>query len=776
MPDHIEYEDGTPFPGVIGRTQADSIPAWPVPPRAPEGAPNVLTIVLDDTGFAQVGCFGGLGGRVETPNIDRLAENGLRYNNFHTTALCSPTRACLLTGRNHHTVGAAVVMEFPNGYPGYNAHIPKEAAMLPAVLVERGYNTMALGKWHMAPPEHITASGPYDRWPLGQGFERFYGFMMGETNQWEPDLWEDNHKIDPPASPEEGYHFTEDMTDHSIEWITAQKAVTPSKPFYMYFAPGATHSPHHAPREWIEKYRGRFDDGWDVIREETLARQKEMGVVPKSTELPPRNPGVRAWDALSADEKRLFARQMEVYAAFLSHTDHHIGRLVDYLEKAGLLDDTLIVFLSDNGASGEGGASGLVSEMSLFNLSTETPGDMLAKIDEWGGPSTHPHYATGWAMAGNTPNRWYKQMVHEGGTRDPLIIHWPAGVTDGGAVRSQFHHVVDVMPTILELLGIEMPAQVRGYAQMPLEGSSMAYSLADPDAPTPKTVQYFEMLGHRALWAGGWKAVTSHVSSVFKWSFSLMDHEASDGCFDSDEWELYNIDEDFSEVHDLAAGHPEKVRELLDLWWAEAGRHRVLPLDDCVAARALASQPRVFEERDAYTYYSPVKMVRPGSPDVRNRSHTITAVVEIPEEGAQGVIVSNGGFDGGYTLCILDGRLHYVSNYLAREHFVVSSTEPVPAGEVSLRVEFRKTGEFAGRARLFVNGLQVGDGDVPRTNMVLYAVAEGLEIGSDSTSAVWPAYRPPFDFTGVIRKVEITGEGPGHSDPEGEARVAQYRQ
>jgi len=566
VPDFIAYTDGEPFPGVIGRTQADSVPAWPVPPRAPEGAPNILMIVLDDTGFAQVGCFGGLGGRIETPNIDRLAAGGLRYNNFHTTALCSPTRACLLTGRNHHSVGAAVVMEFPNGYPGYNGHIPKEAAMLPAVLVEGGYNTMCLGKWHLAPTEHITASGPYDRWPLGQGFERYYGFLMGETNQWEPELCYDNHRVDPPRSPEEGYHLTEDLADRAIEWIGEQQAVTPSKPFFMLFAPGATHSPHHAPKEWIEKYRGRFDDGWDVVRAETLRMQKEMGIVPDNTDLPPLNPGIRPWDELSEDERRLFARQMEVYAAFLDHTDHHIGRLIDFLEHAGLLDNTLLIFLSDNGASGEGGAEGLASEMSFFNLTPEPLEEKLGKIDEWGSPSTHPHYATGWACAGNTPNRWYKQMVHEGGTRDPLIIHWPARVGDRGAIRSQFHHVVDIVPTVLEAIGMEMPNQVRGRTQMPLEGESMAYSLADAGAPTPKKVQYFEMLGHRALWAGGWKLVTFHVSPAFRWSFSLMDHEAHDGYFDADEWELYHIDEDFSEMRDLAAAHPDRVKALLALW------------------------------------------------------------------------------------------------------------------------------------------------------------------------------------------------------------------
>jgi arylsulfatase len=761
---------------VIGKTARDSVPAWPVPRKAPEGAPNVLLIVLDDTGFGQIGCFGGLGGRVETPHMDRLAAQGLRYNNFHTTALCSPTRAAVLTGRNHHTVGVASIMETATGYPGYNARIPKEAAMLPAVLTENGYNTMCLGKWHLAPDEHITASGPYDRWPLGQGFERFYGFLPGETSQWEPDLWHDNHKVDPPATPEEGYHLNVDLADKAIEWITAQKAVTPSKPFFMYYATGAMHSPHHAPKEYIERYKGRFDAGWDVVREETLKKQKELGIVPESTVLPPRNPGVRAWDELSGDEKRLFCRQMEVFAAYLTHTDEQIGRVLAFLERSGLMQDTLIVLLSDNGASGEGGFSGLASEMSYFNMSPETVEDMLAKIDAWGDPSTHPHYATGWAAAGNTPNRWYKQMVHEGGTRDPLIIHWPGHIKDAGAVRNQFHHAVDVTPTILDILGLEMPAVVRGWPQMPLEGKSLAYSLTDGDAPTPKKVQYFEMLGHRALWSDGWKLVTAHISTSFKFSFGVSEGEAHDEEFDHDTWELYHLDEDFSELNDLAAQHPDKVRDLLDLWWAEAGEHRVLPLDDTLPQRLLIPKPRVLEERDTYVYYSPVKLTRSGSPAMSNRSYTIAAEVEIPEGGAEGVIVSDGGVDGGLSLCIKDGTLYYVSNFLAREYSVITSSVPVPAGKVEVRLEFNKTTGSGGTARLFVNGKAAGEAEVARVNPVAFSPAEGLEVGSDSTSPVWPEYSPPFTFSGTINRVEIRSGDQPPSDPEAEAKMHDLRQ
>lgn len=770
------YLEGTPFNGFIGRTAAESQPAWPVQADSPDSAPNILFIVLDDTGYAQLGCYGGLGDRIKTPNIDSLASEGLRYCNFHTTALCSPTRASLLSGRNHHTVGVASIMEAATGYPGYNCRIPKETALLPAVLVERGFNTMCIGKWHLTPDEHESASGPYDRWPLGQGFERFYGFLPGETSQWEPDLWEDNHKIEPPGRPEDGYHLNEDLADHAIEWITAQKAATPEKPFFLYYATGAMHSPHHAPREYIERYKGVFDVGWDVVREETLARQKELGVVPESTELPPRNPGVKAWDSLTDDERRLFARQMEVYAAYLTHTDEHIGRVLAHLRGAGILDNTLVVLLSDNGASGEGAATGLSSEMSFFNMSPESIEDMLPKIDEWGGPTTHPHYATGWAMAGNTPNRWYKQTVHEGGTRDPLIIRWPERVKDEGAVRSQFHHVVDVTPTVLDILSMDMPQSVKGHAQRPLEGTSLAYSFTDGGAPTPKKVQYFEMLSHRAIWAQGWKAVTIHWSFPFKLGFGITEHDTNDADFDSDRWELYNIDEDFSEVHDLAAEKPDLVRKLVDLWWAEAGRYQVLPLDDNLAGKLAARRPSVVEPRDVYTYHSRVRLVRSATPSVKNMSHTIDADITIPASGAEGVLVSDGGRDGGYSLCVQNGHLCYVSNYLSREYYVITSHDPLPTGDVSVKMEFERTADFAGKVTLYIGGAAVGEGEVARTNPLAYAVAEGLEIGSDSTSPVSTDYESPFEFTGTINKVELRIEGIEQFDSEAQARMIQYKQ
>ncbi|MFZ1769449.1 MAG: arylsulfatase, partial [Caldilinea sp.] len=644
----------------------------------------------------------------------------------------------------------------------------------PAVLVEHGYNTMALGKWHLAPDEHISAAGPYDRWPLGRGFERFYGFLPGETDQWHPDLWYDNHRIEPPRTPEEGYHLSADLVDKAIEFINEQKAVTAEKPFFTYLAFGAHHAPHHAPREYIDRYQGRFDDGWDVIHQETLARQIELGIVPAGTQLPPRNPGVKAWDAHTENEQRVLRRQMEVYAAFMSHTDDQIGRLLEFLAHIGQMENTLVILISDNGASGEGGPMGLASEMSYFNMASESTEDMLAVLDQWGMPGLHPHYATGWAMVGNTPQRWYKQQVHEGGVRDPLIIHWPARIHDRGVVRTQFHHVTDIFPTILEVIGIEMPEVVRGHKQIPLEGVSMAYSLTEGAAATRKTQQYFEIFGHRALWKDGWKAVTFHWTKYLNMLYS-REGVTHDMDFDADDWELYNMNEDFSEMNSLAHTHSDKLEEMIEAWWEEARKYNVLPLDDSNAARLQVPKPVVFKPRDRYTFYAPVRIVRPASPDVRRRTHSIIAEVTIPEGGCEGAIVSNGSHDGGYTLYVKDGKAHYLVNYLAQEYYSVSS-ERLPTGPVTLRVDFVSNGDLSGQATLSVNGQAVGDVLVEKTNPAAYAVAEGLEIGGDGSVAVAPDYASPYPFTGVIRKVELLiGKGAA-ADHEADARVAGYRQ
>jgi len=768
------YLDGTPFNGVIGRTIADSVPAWPVPASPPPNAPDILWIILDDLGFAQLGCFGGLGGRIKTPNIDKIAKSGLRYNNMHSAALCSPSRSAMLTGRNHHTNGVGLIMERATGFPGYNGRIPKDCGMLPAVLVENGYNTYCLGKWHLCPDEHSGPTGPFDRWPLGQGFERFYGFLAGETDQWNPDLIEDNHRVDAPQKP--GYHVTADLVEHSIEWIATQKAISANKPYFMYLALGAMHAPHHAPKEYIARYKGVFDDGWDVVREDTLKLQKSMGLVPENTDLPPANLGLRPWAELSQMDREVYARQMETFAGFLTHTDDQLGRLFDMLEKSGTLDKTLIYVVSDNGASAEGGPDGLISEASYFNGVPESITEMHAKLGEWGGPSTAPHYATGWASAGNGPQRWYKGFTHEGGTRVPMIVHWPAHIKAQDEVRTQFHHLIDLTPTVLDILGLEYPATLRGYPQLPLEGASFRYTFDGKDTPTISTTQYFEIFGHRGLWHKGWKLVTMHPSKAAVGKIGKIPVEMRDGDFDHDTWELYNLEEDFAEAHDLAAEHPEKVSEMLEMWWSMAGKHNVLPLDDRLIERMITWRPPIFEERDVYTYNARIRLGRTTSPNVINRSHNITAQIKVPDGGVEGVIASNGGLDGGYSLFVQNGKLKYVSNFLAREYFIIESDKPLPQGEVTVTLRWEKTGPFAGKATLLQNHEVVGEGDIPRTNPVAYSASEGLEIGSDTIIPTWPGYQVPFEFTGEIERVVVNTTGPKYEDPEAEARRAMMRQ
>jgi arylsulfatase A-like enzyme len=771
--DYTKYRDGEAFNGTIGTTWAESEPSWPVGADAPEDAPNVVFIVLDDLGYAQLGCYGGLGGRLETPNIDALAAGGLRYRNFHTTALCGPTRAALLTGRNHHSVGVGTIVERATGFPGYNGRLPRDAAMVPKVLGENGYATYCVGKWHLTPDEHNGPTGPFNRWPVGMGFDRFYGFLPGETDQWHPDLWEDNHRTDAPDRPD--YHLTEDLTDRAIEWLTAHQAVDEDRPFMLHFATGAMHSPHHVASSYIEAYRGRFDDGWDVIREETFARQLELGVVPQGTDLPARNRGVPVWADLTDDERELFARQMEVYAGFLTHTDEHIGRLLDHLRANDQFDNTLIFLLSDNGASAEGGRDGLLSEISYFNGLTDSLDEMSAALGRWGDDSTYPHYALGWAYAGNTPQQWYKSFVHEGGTRDPLIVSWPTSIGARGEVRDQFHHVVDIAGTVYDAIGIDPPAAMDGVTQRPLEGEAMNYSFDDGEAPTPKESQYFEMFAHRALWADGWKAVTMHPGKAAKPRIPDPDFEVREGRFDEDVWELYHLADDFSEAHDLAATHPDKLAELQQRWHEDAQRYQVYPLDDRLIERMIAAKPRVTKNKDTYVYRSPLRLPRSVSPSVINRSHHIEAEITVTA-GDHGAIVSNGGLNGGYALVLLDGHLTYVSNFLGKQHHVIRAGRPAPEGDVSILLDWVKTDLFAGDVTLWQNGEPVGAGHVPISNPATYAVNEGLEIGSDTGVAVWPRYRSPFEFTGRIREVRLHTKGPAHHDAEAESRRATYQQ
>ncbi len=750
------------FHGRIGRTYDESEPWWPEQTRAPEDAPNVLMVVLDDVGFGQLGSYGGL---IDTPNIDRLADNGLRYNNFHTTALCSPTRSCLLTGRNHHSNAMAGITEISTGFPGYNGHIPHENGMVSEMLVEQGYNTYALGKWHLTPAEAGSAAGPYDQWPLGRGFNRFYGFLGGDTDQYTPTLVHDNHQTEPPTTPEEGYHLTEDIAQRTIQFIGDAKQVDPDKPFFTYFCPGACHAPHQVPKEWADKYAGKFDMGWDEAREQILEQQKKLGIVPENTDLSPHNPDVPHWDSLSEDEQRLYARMMEVFAGFLEHTDAQIGKVLDYLEELGELDNTLVMVVSDNGASAEGGPTGSVNENRFFNNVPESLEENLEAMDELGGPKYFNHYPWGWTWAGDTPFQRWKRETHRGGTSDPLVVSWPDGIDARGEIRSQFVHAIDLVPTILELVGIDAPDEIKGVTQSPIEGMSFAYSVEEPDAPERHTTQYFEMLGTRAIYHDGWRA-------VHPWPLGqvMTAEDLSTTTLEDSGWELYNLREDFSEAHDVAAENPEKVLELAQLWWTEAGKHNVLPLDGRGIQRLAEPRPQPGKARDRYVYYPGTQHV-PENAAVRvlNRDHSITADITVPKGGVEGVLLAHGARSGGYSLYVKDNRLCYVHNYVGVEEYEIVAAEPLPEGEISVRMEFDATGEpnmsegkgVPATVRLYYGDEQVGEGDIPTTIPNSMGLTAGLSCGRDAVNAVTDEYRDqtPFVFTGDITRVTVDVSG-----------------
>jgi arylsulfatase A-like enzyme len=776
----VEYEQGTSFPGRIGLTAQDSEPAWPAPIRAREGAPNVLFFVLDDVGYGQLSSFGGL---VETPNIDRVAAMGLRYANMHTTALCSPTRACVLTGRNHHSSGVASIMETATGFPGYDARMPFENGMLPEMLLPHGYNTFCVGKWHLSPSEENTAAGPYHRWPIGRGFERYYGFLGGETNQWYPELTEDNRSIEQPSLPEEGYHLSADLADQAIAMILNSHVNAPEKPFFMYYATGAGHAPHHVWSEWADRYKGKFDDGWDAYREIVFARQKEMGILPQHAVLPERDPDVPVWDSLSDEERRLYARMMEVYAGFVSYTDHHFGRILDTLEEIGELDNTMIMIISDNGASAEGGPQGSVNEMMFFNHIPESLEENLAQIDSLGGTTSYNHYAWGWAWAGDTPFRRWKRETYRGGATDAFIIAWPQGIKGKDELRFQYAHAIDMVPTVLDALGIEAPKAIRGVSQSPLEGVSFAHTFDDPEAVTRHTTQYFEMFAHRAIDHDGWRAVCPWPGPNFTEAAQKGRQFGSPtppevlAELEAEDWELYNIMEDPTESTNVAAEHPNKLRELVSLWWAEAGRYKVLPLDGTAQQRMAVERPQTSRPRTRFVYYPNLAMVPAfASPPSLNRPHSIEADVDIPEGGAEGVLLAQGGAAGGFCFYVKDGRLHYAHNYARRDIFEVSSTEPVPEGRHSLRFEFEPTGKpdlaagkgAPGRLQLYIDGNLVGELDVSHTTPIFYEL-EGLSCGYDGGAPVLAGrYDSPFSFTGTIHSVTVNLSGELITDPEAE--------
>jgi arylsulfatase len=781
-----EYKPGTAFTGVVGRTYDQSEPAWPEPPRAKEGAPNVLFIVLDDTGFGHLGCYGS---PIATPNMDSLAENGVRYSNMHTTALCSPTRTCILTGRNHHSNNMACITEGSTGYLGYNANIPFENGFLSEMLLEHGYNTYAVGKWHLTPVDQVSAAGPYDRWPLGRGFERYYGFLGGDTHQYYPELVYDNHIVEQEKTPEEGYHLTEDLVDKAISFIADTKQVAPNKPFFMYFATGAMHAPHHVRKEWADKYAGMFDDGWDAYREKVFGKQKEMGIVPQDAELSRHDPDVQDWDALPDDERRLYARMMEVFAGFLEHTDFHIGRLLDFLKKIGEFDDTLVMVISDNGSSAEGGPTGSVNESKWFNFVPESVEENLKALDDLGGPDYFNHFAWGWTWAGNTPFRRWKRETYRGGVSDPFIVHYPKGIQAKGEVRTQFTHAIDMVPTVLDLLGIEPPTSIKGVTQAPIEGYSFADSLDDAEVPGKHRTQYFEMLGHRSIYHDGWRAVCPWPGPSFAEAGTGFGNPISAEKLtelDANNWELYHVAEDPAENHDVSAENRERLIEMIAQWYVEAGKYNVLPIDGRGPQRVQDERPAIAVDRSSYTYYPHTQPVSASAGAfVLNRPHSITAEVEIPEDGAEGVIFSHGGSDGGYSLYMKDGRLHYVHNYVASEYFHLESTEKVPAGEHQLRFEFEVTGPpdipkgkgTPGRAQLYFDGKLVGQAEFPYTTPMMFGVAGGaLECGMDSGSSVTPEYKPPFEFTGAIDSVTVDVSGELIRDTEQEMRVIMARQ
>jgi arylsulfatase len=728
---------GPEFGGVIGRTHAESTPWWPEPIHPGDDAPDVVVILFDDLGFGHLGCFGS---DLVTPNIDRLAADGLRYTNFHVTPLCSPTRAALLTGRDHHTVGMRGISNWNSGYPHMTGRISEHATTMAEVLRDRGYTTFALGKWHLCPMDEATAAGPYDAWPLQRGFDRYYGFLDGETDQFAPDLCYDNHRIDPPGTAADGYHLSADLVDHAIEFIHDTVSVRPDRPFFTYLAFGATHAPHQAPEEYLARHRGRYDEGWDAARDRWFANQVAEGIIPPDTVLAPRNPGVEPWDSLPDDQRRLAIALQEAFGAFLEHADAQIGRLIEALDGLGRLDNTIIMVLADNGASQEGGPFGVLHEMKFFNFMIETPEQAIERVDEIGGPDSHANYPWGWAQAGNTPFKWYKQNTHEGGVHVPLVVHWPRGITDAGGLRSQFHFVTDIAATVYDIVGVEAPSEYRGVPQFPMAGESMAYSFptSGADAPTNHPVQYFEMLGHRAIISDGWKAVTRHQPGV---------------SFDDDVWELYDLAVDPSECNDLAAAHPDRVGELVDRWWVEAAEHGVLPLDDrgVELFGVQFGEHRTHPSSKVYVYRPPMApLPAQGAAAVGGRSWNLDADIG-REVGDEGVLYALGNGNSGFVVFVQDDRLVFDYNCFG-EHSIVESDRSVPVGDVVVGVRFERLAD-GGRATLVIDGEPAGSVDIPFVMRVISSI--GASVGFDHGLPVSRRYRDSFPFSGELRTVRI---------------------
>jgi len=738
------------FPGSIGRTYLESDPPqFPKPVEAPKGAPNVLLILLDDAGFGQFSTFGG---GVPSPTMDKLAAEGLRYNRFHTTALCSPTRAALITGRNHHSASFAVITETATGYDGYTCILPKNCGTVSEVLRQNGYMTAWIGKNHNTPPWETSQAGPFDRWANGLGFDYFYGFNAGDMNHWNPILYENHNLV--PASSDPQYHLTTDIANHAIQWVRQVKSIAPDRPFFLYVAPGATHAPHQAPKDWIAKFKGKFDGGWDKYREETFERQKKLGVIPQNAKLTTRSEGLPAWESLNADQKRLYARMMEVFAAYGAHCDYEMGRVVDAVKQLPDAENTMIIYIAgDNGSSAEGGIEGSLNENLFFNGFSEKWQDNLKVIDELGGPKHFNHFPSAWAHAMNTPFQWTKQVAsHFGGTRNPLIISWPAKIKDKGGLRSQFIHTIDIVPTIYEVCGITAPLELNGVHQKPIEGISFASSFSDAKVITRK-VQYFELGVNRGIYNDGWMA---SALSFPPWQPNREKFDV-----DKQKWELYNIDEDFSQANDLAAQNPEKLRQMQDLWWVEASAYNVLPLDWRASIRLNAEamgRPTLMGHRKTMTYYpGTIGLPDAASPNMTNKSWTITADIEVPAKG-NGMIVTHGGLEGGYGLYLHDGKPVFVYNYLAIERSLFASKEVLVKGKNRIVVDFAYDGGGMGKGgkiTMTANGKKIAEGRLEKTIPIQFSLGEGLDVGMDVGSAVDFTYKLPFAFTGKVEKVMV---------------------
>jgi arylsulfatase A-like enzyme len=745
-------KDPSPFKGVVDVSRDKSTPDWPKAVKAPAGAPNVVVVLLDDVGYGAASVFGG---PIETPELDRLASGGLRYNSFHVNSLCSPTRASLLSGRNSHQLGFGTVIEGASGYPGYNATWPKTAASVAEVLKQNGYSTAAFGKWHNTPGWETSDNGPFERWPTGLGFEYWYGFQGGQDNQYQPRLFRNTVAVEPSKTPAQGYHVTSDLADDAIRWLHQHDAITPDKPFFLYFATGAIHTPHHVPPEWIAKYKGRFDQGWDKLREETFARQKQLGIIPASAELTPRPAELPAWDSLTPDQQKLLAREAEVAAAFLAHTDHEVGRVLESIRKEGKFDNTLVFYVvGDNGSSAEGGLEGLDKRTPRGR--SDTIANRLPNIDKLGSDELFNHYAAAWAWGLDTPFQWTKQVAsHLGGSTDPLIVSWPSRIKDKGAVRGQYQHVTDIVPTIYEAAGIQVPDEVNGVRQIPIEGKSLAYTFDDPKVPTTHRIQYNELLGNRSIYKDGWWA---GIRYLLPWQSQLDEKPNDDVNFRS--WELYNLNEDFSQAHDLSALYPEKLKELQALFDSEARRNQVYPL----APRRLP-QPSPADGRKSFTYREGVSRVsQRTAPDLAGKSHSILADVEVPEGGGNGVLIAEGGRFGGFTLYIKDGYVVYDTSAYGNPQGRLVANRPLAPGRHRILLDFKAddtnaiTDVYPGRtlrggvATLSTNGTPLGEA---RIALLGGFYTETLDVGQDLGTAVNDDYPVPYSFNGKLDTVTV---------------------